>query len=547
MIIDESSRNISLNETRVSLSDDKNETHKLLDEYEKIDILFPLESLEKHNKLKQIQDELKKYERENTMITDIINEIEGKLKLGEHLLEQDKEVQKMINIEENKEQNVESVSNMHYAVYNKYEDEESKILIFNNLEDEYPRITEKFLNKFLCSNFRLYYRTHELNDVLYLHFKGFRRIENLDTFVNLKVLYLEGNSIKKIDGLSNLKHLCSLYLHENLIERIEGLDELKELYNLNLSDNCITKIENLGNLPKLSNLLLKRNRIGLEGIIDLAGLGELQSDVTVIDISDNRIDDSLNIILDDLLVKIVNLRVLYLQGNECTRKLPNYRKSMISKLKELRYLDDRPVFEDERRFAEAFAKGGLEEERKERSLYKKEREEAEVKRIKDFQELIDSWKGKDKESNENKENQQQNFTEAERDAEKRKLLQKCKNKGKKIEIKEEAIDEDSEGAKKISNNDIFGDNDDMPSLEQVKAKKQEGYIDYILEKGRYNEENNINEVREKEEVVDTNLNKEEITTKDSNNDILKEEIIINDILKDNNAKVNSGNIFEDLD
>jgi len=30
----------------------------------------------------------------------------------------------------------------------------------------------------------------------------------------------------------------------------------------------------------------------------------------------------------------------------------------------LKFLDDKPVFEDERRYAEAWARGGLEEERK---------------------------------------------------------------------------------------------------------------------------------------------------------------------------------------
>ena len=251
-------------------------------------------------------------------------------------------------------------------------------------------MSKKFFNKLLCSNFRLYYRTHELNDILYLHFKGFKKIENLQSFANLKVLYLEGNSIKKIDGLNHLKSLTSLYLHENCIEKIENLDGLDNLYNLNLSDNCISKIENLSNLKTLSNLLLKRNRIGIDNEEDLLGLADLPASLTVLDISDNRIE--ITSFVKDLLTKISNLRVLYLQGNECVRKIQYYRKNLIITLQNLHYLDDKPVFEEERRFAEAFGRGGLDEEKKERVLYKKEKEEYEIKRLKDFSDLIDGWK-----------------------------------------------------------------------------------------------------------------------------------------------------------
>jgi len=136
-------------------------------------------------------------------------------------------------------------------------------------------MSKKFFNKLLCSDMKTYYRTHELNEILYLHFKGFRILENLETFVNLKAVYLEGNCIKKISGLDKCKNLLSLYLHENCIEKIENLEALQLLANLNLSNNCITKIENLGCLNNLSNLLLKSNRIGNNGLSDLEGLLEL--------------------------------------------------------------------------------------------------------------------------------------------------------------------------------------------------------------------------------------------------------------------------------
>lgn len=53
------------------------------------------------------------------------------------------------------------------------------------------------------------------------------------------------------------------------------------------------------------------------------------------------------------------LAVLYLQNNPICKKIPNYRKTLIASLPNLKYLDDRPIFEEDRRYAEAFAQGGL--------------------------------------------------------------------------------------------------------------------------------------------------------------------------------------------
>jgi dynein assembly factor 1 len=53
------------------------------------------------------------------------------------------------------------------------------------------------------------------------------------------------------------------------------------------------------------------------------------------------------------------LGVLYLSGNPVCKKIENYRKTIITLLPQLKYLDDRPVFEEDRRFAEAFTRGGM--------------------------------------------------------------------------------------------------------------------------------------------------------------------------------------------
>jgi dynein assembly factor 1 len=384
---------------------------------------------------------MKRYESENTMLTDIINEIETKLKLDK------------FDVDQARDKEYKEFENKAFATVSRWEKDEE--------EGEFPRMSTKFFNKLLCSNYQLYYRTYELNECLYLHFKGFKIIENLEAFTNLKVLYLEGNCIKKIEGLNNLKHLTSLYLHENMIEKIENLEGLNELYNLNLSDNVIESITGLSELPKLSNLLLKRNRIGTNGAEDLKGLIGLN--ISVLDLSDNRIDCTN--VLTDYMNTLPKLRVLYLQGNECVRKIANYRKTFISTLKELNYLDDKPVFEDERRFSEAFSKGGLEEERKERALYKKEKHDAEMQRLQDFTDMVNEWKGV-KTAEKVSESKEDNV---DRDAEKKKLLEKCKKKVPAAETKP------------TPSGEIFEEND-LPDLETVQHLKNEGYIEHEIAK-----------------------------------------------------------------
>lgn len=97
------------------------------------------------------------------------------------------------------------------------------------------------------------------------------------------------------------------------------------------------------------------------------------SKLSTLDLSYNKINFDDYEKLLSILEKIPNLAVLYLIGNGIKKKIENYRKVMIARLPHLKYLDDRPVFKDDRRYSEAFIRGGLEEEKIERKKVKKEK------------------------------------------------------------------------------------------------------------------------------------------------------------------------------
>jgi dynein assembly factor 1 len=83
------------------------------------------------------------------------------------------------------------------------------------------QLTQAYLKDLFKKEWKLYYRTPELNEKLYLHYKGthfsvvmqfigFTKIQNLEQFTDLKCLYFEGNGkirsfelegVTKIEGL----------------------------------------------------------------------------------------------------------------------------------------------------------------------------------------------------------------------------------------------------------------------------------------------------------------------------------------------------------
>ncbi|KAL4703365.1 hypothetical protein ACJJTC_015443 [Scirpophaga incertulas] len=224
-----------------------------------------------------------------------------------------------------------------------------------------PRMTKDFIKKH-CREHKLY-STPYLNDILYLHFKGFTKIENLDEYTGLKCIFLENNGIQRIEGLDALSQLKCLYLHYNIVKKIENLQGCPKLDTLNLDHNFVTKIENLDVVPDLHTLSIAHNM--LTTFDDLAHLKMCRS-LSVLDLSYNRLEDPLIV---DVLADMILLKVLVLTGNPVVRNIPAYRKTLTLRLKGLLNLDNRPVFPRDRACAEAWQRGGLQEEIAERKRW----------------------------------------------------------------------------------------------------------------------------------------------------------------------------------
>eukprot|EP00903_Cladosiphon_okamuranus_P019907 g18296.t1 len=249
-------------------------------------------------------------------------------------------------------------------------------------------LTKEALKK-MCRDSGLY-TSPALNDKLYLHYKGIRQIQNLEEYTGLRVLWLEGNGLCKLEGMGAQTQMKTLYAHENLLEKIEGLDSFLELDTLNLSKNFIKRVENISHLGRLTTLLLANNH--LETADDVREVLQCPS-IQTLDLQHNRIDDP-DVV--GIVSAMHDLRVLYLQGNPVVKHIRHYRKTLVSKCANLKYLDDRPVFDEERRrctaWSKGMAEGGIsraqEAEREEVAQIRESRRAAEERQYLAFEQMM---------------------------------------------------------------------------------------------------------------------------------------------------------------
>ncbi|XP_024386342.1 leucine-rich repeat-containing protein ODA7 isoform X2 [Physcomitrium patens] len=216
-------------------------------------------------------------------------------------------------------------------------------------------MTKESMKK-LCRELKLYSNCPELNDVIHLHQKGIRKIQALEEYIGLRTIYFECNAISKLEGLAPLINLQCLYLNQNCISQIEGLETLQQLEILDLADNQIKKVTGLSCLPCLRQLNLSGNFICHESdVIHLLDCKSLKS----LDVSNNRIDNEKA--LEAL--RSIPLNLLRLMSNKILSITCNYRKMTVATMSTLVYLDESPIFENERRLAMAWMVGGIDAER----------------------------------------------------------------------------------------------------------------------------------------------------------------------------------------
>jgi hypothetical protein len=143
-----------------------------------------------------------------------------------------------------------------------------------------------------------------------------------------------------------LPSLHTVNLTKNFIDFVPDLSCLKHLHTLNLSQNNLSTVESLQNLRKLKT-------------------------VSCLEIMKNGLQDPAFL---DVFLDMTNLGVLYAKDNPALDKIRMYRKTLVARVPTLKYLDDKPIFEHDRLYYEAWYRGGLPAEQEMRGKKKADEE-----------------------------------------------------------------------------------------------------------------------------------------------------------------------------
>lgn len=171
-----------------------------------------------------------------------------------------------------------------------------------------------------------------------------QRLDGLERVPNLDTLNVSNNKLKDLPPLGCCPSLHTLLCSDNEIASLDALRSLldnKQLTTLDLQNNKLADVGVRRDFWALASHLLLRTTHRLN-------FGK-QNDIPVATLTGDFLVQFL-----EILKQLPDLRCVYLKGNPAVSAIRNYRKAIIAAIPTLTYLDDRPIFDAERRCAEAW-------------------------------------------------------------------------------------------------------------------------------------------------------------------------------------------------
>ncbi|KPI88957.1 hypothetical protein ABL78_1923 [Leptomonas seymouri] len=212
------------------------------------------------------------------------------------------------------------------------------------------------------------------------------------TLSGLRVLNVSHNYLSSLKGIAAACPLLeTLQASHNQLTSLEVCEELWQLAgSLTSVDLSFNRIETYrapkespadttapATLPASSSadddihIINPADGAAMVDAAPVPAAAETRADVSVPSEVKGGIEDPLALVRFFQHLPLVS--VIYMQGNGLSHRLRSYRRNMIRHLPALSYLDERPVFPEERRVVEAWGRGGEEMEAAERAAIREEK------------------------------------------------------------------------------------------------------------------------------------------------------------------------------